>query len=399
MFCPFCGKQIPANLTFCPLCGKGLGGGTKIPTSFTLNKKQLTIIGVVAVALVIFYFISSSLYLFNKKTQKSSKETITFKERMDNDDRLLEGLSLVKQEGENGQKETVTEYIYDGDGRVIKSRKVSEKTVKQAKDKITLKGTAKREKVIVDVKVAANEYYNNWMNGKWSAVIANSSNLSGYSENDLKDSSEKLWYKIKSFQINEPTIENSSYYSYSSPKVGAKVPVTVSTEYIMNPGSKADIVLNGSYNLDTRSWNFIFSGPIRVSEINRTADFTVSNKDKGGGGKLTIEKIVLWGDSYIFVMSGKYSNGNEIKNVEFGSVKDDLGNSSGYARTHGSWVNFRDTNTNKIINGERLSGSTSGGRPNSVSVKISSVSDKQYEGYIDFSESYPENLSFDGLKL
>ena len=98
MFCPNCGTNLPDESEFCVQCGKQLGAAPK-----TKAKKKKSPWPGIIISLVLVAAIAAGLWFF----VFSAKETVYLLSRE------------VQVYDNNGQTETVREYEYDGNGRLL----------------------------------------------------------------------------------------------------------------------------------------------------------------------------------------------------------------------------------------------------------------------------------------
>jgi hypothetical protein len=327
MFCPKCGEKIQGKKKICGKCGASLikktdliskdykSKTTKInqQTNHFLDKlkkvpkKYWIIGGAVVLAVILFFILNSQFYFFNKKEIKEENESIDFQTKGEESQDILTGIEVVQQEGVKGNKVKKMQYIYDGSGNVIKIKKVGEKIINQPKDKIAIKGTGSKEKILDTVKNKTNDYLKDIKDKNYENI--NNKTIYAYkdkniSKDDLKAAFEKTEYSLNSYESynseikdeydikqdadvdtekdlsiqkdNFMKVEKNDSYSKQKNFFYIKTPVKINEKYYFLPnGFDYNINLYSMFDLNKRQWKFLFWGPVKVVDINRNENATV----------------------------------------------------------------------------------------------------------------------------
>ncbi len=218
IYCSHCGKHVPQDSVFCPECGKSVNGknGKQHKATLTIKRTHLFIGIGVLIIFIVLYYVSSALYLFNRKEPFTKQEVIEYKERVEEDDALLSSISYYRQFGENGISEIKSERIYDSGGNVINTRKISETVTKKPKEQIKVQGKASFESVRGHVQSAVQSYCSAWKDSKWSEILKLSSNAAGYSESDLSFAAKEVSYQVSECNVQDVSAINVTNTAYGS---------------------------------------------------------------------------------------------------------------------------------------------------------------------------------------
>ncbi len=346
MYCPHCGTESITGNGFCRGCGAELEQEQAPPRPVRarvqvphLGRAFFVWLGVGLVTLALL--IVSACFLATSTRIVTTYETVAFRTETQSDAGLLEGVQYTMTPGETGTQLVRTKEWLDSDGFVENRKVVAQVVIDEPVPEFVVAGTRSLADTTADVGAVAGRYVEAWRASDYAAMLAEctAESLGGRDPSAVAAAATAAAETVGVVTLDAPVISGmqdlltsstgqedalllASDYPYGSLAV-ALVPASLE---IWSPVTGSRESVDGiRLAYTSEGWKVIYEGPLAVIEVDQTQSFSQADWGTVETAKVTLEKILLYSDHVVLVVSETNVTQSQYGSSSMASQFRDLG--------------------------------------------------------------------------